>query len=81
MIDDAELLHAYVRRDDESAFTALVQRHKGLVYGSALRQTRDAALAEEITQAVFIVLAAKRPRLRRERFCWMAVSRHEVHCL
>jgi RNA polymerase sigma factor (sigma-70 family) len=64
MIDDAELLYAYVRTGDESAFTALVERHKGIVYGSALRQTRNAALAEEITQAVFIVLARKAPTIK-----------------
>ena len=64
MIDDAELLHAYVRTGDESAFTALVERHKGLVYGSALRQTHNPALAEEITQAVFIVLARKAPAIK-----------------
>src|SRR5882724_30658 len=64
MTDDAELLHAYVRTGDESAFTALVERHKGLVYGSALRQTHDSGLAEEITQVVFIVLARKAPTIK-----------------
>src|SRR5687768_16832245 len=64
MIDDAELLQSYVRTGDESAFTAIVERHKGLVYGSALRQTNHPALAEEITQAVFIVLARKAATLK-----------------
>jgi len=64
MKDDSELLQAYVRHGAESAFTELVERHKGLVYASALRQTRDAGLAEEITQAVFLVLARKAAMLK-----------------
>lgn len=58
-MDDAELLRRYIQGDDEVAFRQLVERHKGLVYSVALRQLGNPHQAEEVTCAVFSVLATK----------------------
>ena len=56
---DHELLAEFVKNGSESAFAALVTRYVNLVYSTALRHTNNPHHAEEITQAVFILLARK----------------------
>ena len=56
---DHELLAEFVKNGSESAFSALVARYVNLVYSTALRHTSVPHHAEEITQAVFILLARK----------------------
>lgn len=60
MNDDADLLRQYADHGSEAAFAELVQRHLGLVYHAALRQTGgNAHRAQDVAQEVFTSLARK----------------------
>ena len=63
-MNDWLLLRDYVDNKSEAAFEALVKRHVDMVYATALRQVRDPHLAQDISQAVFLLLARKAARLR-----------------
>ena len=58
-LDDHRLLAEFVRGRSETAFTELVRRYAGLVHSTAFRFCGNPHHAEEITQAVFVILARK----------------------
>ena len=60
---DMDLLRQYAGGNSDAAFAALVSRHVNLVYSAALRKGGNPHAAEEITQAVFIILAQKAGRI------------------
>jgi RNA polymerase sigma factor (sigma-70 family) len=67
MIDDSELLRRYAQDRSQDAFSELVQRHLGFVYGVAVRRAGDdAQLAREVCQEVFTALATKAAAVSRQ---------------
>jgi RNA polymerase sigma factor (sigma-70 family) len=65
-LDDHALLRDYAERSSGAAFAEIVRRYVNQVYSTALRHTRTPHQAEEITQAVFTLLAQKAGTLRNE---------------
>ena len=58
--DDRELLRRYTQESSAAAFAEMVQRHLNHVYATALRRVNgDHALAEDVTQTVFVEFARK----------------------
>lgn len=58
--DDTGLLRRFARNGEQAAFAELARRKVTLVYAAALRQVGgDTHLAQDVTQAVFLTLAAR----------------------
>lgn len=60
---DAQLLRAYAETRSDVAFNELVRRHVDFVYSAARRMVCDPHLAEDVTQDVFVALAASAGQL------------------
>ena len=63
--DDYDLLRSYVERRDDAAFAELVERHVNMVYAAAVRQVGRNGMADDVVQAVFILLERKAPGMDR----------------
>src|SRR5439155_18897967 len=63
--EDRSLLDQYARTGDHAAFEQLTRRYMDLVYSAAARRVGDRHLAEDVTQAVFIILATRPHSARR----------------
>ena len=79
-LTDAQLLAEWTARRSQPAFALLVRRHISLVHSAARRQVNDPHLAEEVTQAVFVLLASKAGNLGRDVVLagWLCRAAHFV---
>ena len=65
--DDATLLSRYAKSQSDEAFRVLANRYASLVYSVCARELGNPELAEDATQAVFLILAKKASHLRVDR--------------
>jgi RNA polymerase sigma-70 factor (ECF subfamily) len=63
-IADADLLDRFVRRKDEAAFAALLERHGPMVLGVCRRLLPDSHAADDAFQATFLIFLQKARSLR-----------------
>jgi RNA polymerase sigma factor (sigma-70 family) len=79
-MNDWELIQNYCRNGSESAFETLVKRHVDFVYCAALRHVRDPSLAEDVSQAVFLLLARKARSFRSGTVVvsWLFRTTHHI---
>jgi RNA polymerase sigma factor (sigma-70 family) len=64
--DVSGLLEEYARTGSREVIGELARRHAGLVYSAARRQVGDGHLAEDVTQAVFVLLFRRAPAIRNQ---------------
>lgn len=64
---EQQLLRNYVQTRSDDVFAHIVEAHVGMVYSVALRRVRDRHLAEDVTQATFVLLAQKAADIRDAR--------------
>jgi RNA polymerase sigma factor (sigma-70 family) len=77
-MNDLPPIKQYAATGDNVAFNTLVEQYVGLVFSACLRQLKDRHLAEDATQAVFILLSQKAGSLRQAYLAgWLlTVSRY-----
>ena len=82
--NDMDLVREFATQQSEAAFAELVRRHVNLVYSIARRCTGSESDAEDVTQAVFVILARKAAGLRARTVVagWLAeTTRHTAACV
>ncbi len=73
---DQKLMQDYLRGRTPEAYAAIVREHIDLVYAAARRQLGDGHLAEDVTQAVFILFGRKAETIRGSLAGWLVQATH-----
>jgi RNA polymerase sigma factor (sigma-70 family) len=78
-MSESELLDAFRKERSEEAFAELVRRYSSLVYSVAKRRLANEALAQDITQLVFIRFAQAPPKLKTHAELAAWLHRTTIH--
>ena len=79
MNSERQLLEQYAAQGDEAAFTRIVQTYAGMVHATALRRLNgNSALAEDVTQQVFMDLASKARQIPAQMIIAGWLHRHTL---
>ena len=73
---DRELMQNYLRDRSPEAYGAIVREHVDLVYAAARRQLGDGHLADDVTQAVFILFGRKAETIGGSLAGWLVKATH-----
>lgn len=73
-MDDRQLLAHFAAESSAESFAELARRYSPMVYAAARRQVRDEHLAEDVTQAVFLLLSQKAPSIRSPLAGWLLTT-------
>ncbi|HSV13939.1 MAG TPA: sigma-70 family RNA polymerase sigma factor, partial [Tepidisphaeraceae bacterium] len=78
--DDAALLREFAQTHSQAAFRQIVDRYVNMVHAAARRQVRDPHLAEDITQAVFLLLSQRAGVVSAQRAVggWLLLTTRNV---
>ena len=79
-MQDTAILSRYLETRSSADFERLVDAHGAMVFGAALRYTRDRALAEEVTQEVFVILVRKAATIREPHKLGAWLHRTTMQC-
>jgi DNA-directed RNA polymerase specialized sigma24 family protein len=81
-LTDHQLLEQFLTRQDQSAFSALVQRHGPSVLSLCRGLLRHLQDAEDVFQATFLVLARKAGSIRKHDSLgsWLYGVAHRLAC-
>jgi RNA polymerase sigma factor (sigma-70 family) len=78
-MSEADLLQAFVQNRDADAFRHLVEIYADVVFATARRQVRSHQSAEDVTQAVFMLLARKARSVQPRYLAgWLIKTTHLV---
>ncbi|MHC4638793.1 MAG: RNA polymerase sigma factor, partial [Planctomycetota bacterium] len=68
---ESTLLERFVRNGDAEAFSQIVHRHAGLVYGACLRVLDDSNKAADVVQDTFFQLLRNAGKITGSVPCWL----------